>query len=202
MKLFIIRHGESIANAKGIHQGQRVDTGLSKLGKAQAKKIAERLKDEKFEAIYSSDLKRAKETAEIIAKPHKLKVISDKRLREFDTGDWTDLPDKFEKWKGYRISESERLGIKRWEVKMPGGESDMDHISRTEEFLKSIMKHKGNIAIIAHGGSNKIFLGITGYTPMEKMHELHQHNTCLNELEFDGKTWKTHRVNCTKHLEK
>lgn len=82
MKIYLVRHGESIANAKGIHQGQKIDTSLSKKGLEQAKKIAERLKDENFETIYSSDLKRAYETAKEIAKFHKLKIIKDKRLRE------------------------------------------------------------------------------------------------------------------------
>lgn len=82
MKLFIVRHGESKANAKGIHQGQKIDTSLSKKGLEQAKKIAERLKDENFEIIYSSDLKRAYETAKEISKFHKSRIVKDRRLRE------------------------------------------------------------------------------------------------------------------------
>lgn len=82
MKIYLVRHGESEANAKGIHQGQKIDTSLSKNGLEQAKKIAERLKDEDFEIIYSSDLKRAYETAKEIAKFHNIKIIKDKRLRE------------------------------------------------------------------------------------------------------------------------
>ena len=82
MKIYLVRHGESIANAKGIHQGQKIDTSLNKKGLEQAKKIAERLKDENFEIIYSSDLKRAYETAREIAKLQNLKIVKDKRLRE------------------------------------------------------------------------------------------------------------------------
>jgi len=82
MKIYLVRHGESIANAKGIHQGQKIDTSLSKKGLEQAQKIAERLKDEDFEIIYSSDLKRAYETAKEIAKFHNSKIVKDKRLRE------------------------------------------------------------------------------------------------------------------------
>jgi broad specificity phosphatase PhoE len=82
MRLILIRHGESKANAKGIRQGQDLDSPLSRNGKRQAKKLAKRLKDEKIDAIYSSDLKRAKQTAKFIAKSHRLKIIFDKRLRE------------------------------------------------------------------------------------------------------------------------
>jgi broad specificity phosphatase PhoE len=66
MKLIIVRHGESEANKKGIHQRRKdewSDTSLSKDGIFQAKQVAERLKDEKIDGIYASDLKRAKETA-------------------------------------------------------------------------------------------------------------------------------------------
>jgi len=84
MRLILIRHAESEANAKGINQGQKVDTFLSKLGVKQAKQVAQRLGDEKIEIIYSSDLKRAKQTAEEINKFHKLEIVYDKRLREKD----------------------------------------------------------------------------------------------------------------------
>ena len=93
MKIILVRHAQSIANEKGIRQGQKVDTSLSVLGKEQAIKIAERLKDEKIDIIYASDLKRAKETAEEINKYHKKKIIFDKRLREknHDGETWKDM---------------------------------------------------------------------------------------------------------------
>lgn len=84
MRLILVRHAESEANAKGINQGQKIDTSLSDLGKKQANQVAQRLKEEKIDLIYSSDLKRAKETAEQINKFHKLKIIYDERLREKD----------------------------------------------------------------------------------------------------------------------
>ena len=106
MKVILVRHCESIANSKGIHQGQRVDTSLSEKGKEQARKVARALKDEKIESIYSSDLKRAMETAQEIAKFHNIKVISDKRLREFDSGDFTHLKDRWEKFMKFKDSEA------------------------------------------------------------------------------------------------
>jgi len=201
MKIFLVRHGESEANEKGIHQGQRIDTGLSKRGKEQAKLIAERLKDEKIEAIYSSDLKRAKETAEEIAKFHKKKIILDKRLREFDLGDFTELENRWELMQEHKKKESERLGIKRWEVSPPGGESEWAHILRVKSFLKDIEQHEGNIIVVAHGGTNRIFFGVTGHTSMEKMYEHKQENTCLNIIEKNEGDYKVHLINCTRHLE-
>ena len=89
MKIILVRHGESEANAKGISQGQKLDSPLSKKGLEQAKKVTERLSEEKIDFIYSSDLKRAKQTAEIINKEHKLKISFDKRLRERNHGSET-----------------------------------------------------------------------------------------------------------------
>jgi broad specificity phosphatase PhoE len=85
MKLIIVRHGQSIANSKGITQGNKdewIDTSLTKKGLEQARKVAERLNEEDIDIIYSSDLKRAKQTAEEINKFHKVKIKLEPRLRD------------------------------------------------------------------------------------------------------------------------
>ena len=85
MRLITVRHGQSIANSKGIKQGNRdewIDTPLTKKGIEQARKVAEKLKDEDINIIYSSDLKRARQTAEEINKFHKVKVKLEPRLRD------------------------------------------------------------------------------------------------------------------------
>jgi len=77
----LVRHGETEENLRGIHQGH-FGGNLSEFGIEQAGKLAERLKNEFFDVIYSSDLKRAKDTAKIISKFHKVELICDERLRE------------------------------------------------------------------------------------------------------------------------
>jgi len=84
VKLILIRHAESIANAQGITQGQKIDEPLSDMGKLQAKKLANRLKKEDIKCIYSSDSKRAIHTAEEISKVINTNIKLDKRLREKD----------------------------------------------------------------------------------------------------------------------
>ena len=64
---------------------------LSEEGRSQARRLAGRLRDEHFDAIYASDLIRAVETAAIVAEPHGLEVRRDPRLREFDFGEWEGL---------------------------------------------------------------------------------------------------------------
>lgn len=86
MKLILIRHARSIANDKKIHQGRNdewSDTSLCEIGINQAQGIAERLKNEKIDEIYSSPFKRTRETAEKIWEFHPdLKIKIDERIKE------------------------------------------------------------------------------------------------------------------------
>lgn len=80
-QIYIVRHGETNENLNHIIQGQ-TDSVLNETGKMQAKKISQRLKNIKFDNVFSSDLLRTRETAEIIAIERKLKVETTKALRE------------------------------------------------------------------------------------------------------------------------
>lgn len=85
-----MRHGRTEWNSSGRFQG-RTDVSLSSEGRAQAQALSRSLRDEQLDAIYSSDLVRARETAAAIAKPHGVDVRLDERLREFDFGGWEGL---------------------------------------------------------------------------------------------------------------
>lgn len=88
MKIYLVRHGETIENKTGIHQGQALQGILSEKGINQAIKVADRLKVEKFDVIFSSDLGRASNTAKEIAKHHSDTPIHFvKELRERYTGE-------------------------------------------------------------------------------------------------------------------
>ncbi|MBS3084095.1 histidine phosphatase family protein [Candidatus Pacearchaeota archaeon] len=89
-QIILVRHGESMANAKKMSQGKQdewIDTHLTEKGREEAEKVALRLKKEKIDIIYSSDLKRAKETAEAINKFHNVKIKLDIRLRDILNGE-------------------------------------------------------------------------------------------------------------------
>ena len=79
--LYVVRHTTSEWNEKGIIQGHK-NPQLSKSGIGEAKILAKKLKDIKFDFVFSSDLLRAKKTAEIIALEHKLEIQTTKLLRE------------------------------------------------------------------------------------------------------------------------
>lgn len=86
-QLILIRHGETDWNVEGRWQGQ-ADVPLNERGRAQAVQLAQELKDDGIDAIYSSDLIRALETAEKLSEATKLSVQIDRRLREIHQGEW------------------------------------------------------------------------------------------------------------------
>jgi len=85
--IIMVRHGFSISNELKRFTGN-IDSPLNELGKKQAEMAAEYLKDFKINKIYSSDLCRAYDTAELIAMYHNLEVMKDKKLREIYAGEW------------------------------------------------------------------------------------------------------------------
>ena len=98
--LYLVRHGETVDNAQQIMQGQTHGC-LNEKGREQARVVAERLAGEAFDAVVASDLRRAIQTAEIIAAPHGLPVVTTPLLRERDWGGFTGrfIPDlKGEVW--------------------------------------------------------------------------------------------------------
>ena len=86
--LYLVRHGETIDNARQVMQGQRQGQ-LNETGIRQAEEVRDLLAGECFDAIISSDLRRALHTAEIIAAPHGMEVVTTPLLRERDWGDFT-----------------------------------------------------------------------------------------------------------------
>ncbi len=151
MRLLLIRHGESTGNADGRIQG-RLDLGLSELGQAQGDRLAERLLDFSVDALYSSPLRRARETAERAATQLGLDIVERPALMERDVGDATGLtgPEVRERFPGF--VEASRAG--RLHDVVPGWESDDDIILRVETGLDEIIgAHAGEtVATVTHGG--------------------------------------------------
>ena len=86
--IFLVRHGETVDNARQIMQGQ-TQGELNQRGREQAEQVAQRLVSEPLDAIVASDLHRAIQTAEVIAEPHGLPVVTTPLLRERDWGSFT-----------------------------------------------------------------------------------------------------------------
>jgi probable phosphoglycerate mutase len=138
--LLLVRHGETDWNRDGIWQGW-ADPPLNDTGRAQAHALAEQLRSTPFDAVYSSDLRRAHETAEIVAAPHGVPVVVDARLREIDIGSWSGLTRaEIES----RFPNGER----------PDGETREQHAGRVLAAVEEIARANlgRRILIVAHGG--------------------------------------------------
>ena len=166
-KIILIRHGQSIGNLKRIYLGH-TDLGLSELGEEQAEKAARYFKNEKFSAIYSSDLKRAYNTAVPHTKYHDLKIIPSEDLREIYMGLWEKTPiDTIrERWR-------EKFDIE-WRLKFgectpPEGEKVTDAAKRIYDKLLSIAKaHDGKILVTTHAALIRALWGyISGLKPCD-----------------------------------
>ena len=152
--ILLARHGETDWNREGRFQGW-ADPPLNDTGRAQARALAERLRSTAFDAVYSSDLRRAHETAEIVAAPHAVPVVTDPQLREIDVGSWSGLT---------RPEIEQRFGGERLD-----GETREQHAARVVAAVERIARrHPGQrILIVTHGGTMRALHSHAVQTPWE-----------------------------------
>lgn len=173
MRLIIARHGETEENIRGILQGH-LPGKLSEKGIEQADKLAERLKEENIDHIYSSDLARASDTADVIAEFHPDTPLEfTEQLRERDAGELQGM----------------ELKGRDWLIKNPeGGETVQQLYDRAKDFLKNIKeKHPDQtILLVCHGGIGKaLYAAIKDQGPphIKATHDLK--NASITIIEID-----------------
>ena len=155
-KLILARHGETVWNVEKIYRG-RTDVNLDEVGIKQAELLGKNLGSWKLEAIYSSPLKRALDTANIVARYQKIGVHVAKGLIDFDYGEWQSLPEQ-EARRLYPTLHSEWHNNPH-KVKMPGGESLEDVRSRVIEVVDDVLsKYQGSIVLVSHRVVNKVLI--------------------------------------------
>ncbi len=161
MRLYVIRHGETKYNKKGLLAGQ-TDVGLNENGIRLAKKTADGLKDVNFDLCITSPLERAVSTAKIILGDKKIPTIYEDRIQEISFGDYEGkccLFDRMEFPKEYM----EELLFRPYTFKgMPGGESVADLIARTKDFYDELIGtiEFSNLTVLVslHGCSLRAFM--------------------------------------------
>lgn len=147
--IFLARHGESDWNVEKRFQGHS-DRPLTERGREQAHALADLVASEKIDAVYTSPLSRARETAEIVAARAGLEPVALPELREVDTGSWSGLsradvearfPEGFTRW---------RSGGSGWE----DGETYKEMAERVIGALQTIAEDHpdGRVLVISHGG--------------------------------------------------
>lgn len=157
LNVYLLRHGQIAWNADGNRYCGRTDLPLTPIGIEQAQLVYEQLKNISLDAVYSSPLARAYQTAKIAS--GQKEVIKDDRLIEFDFGNWEG------KTKEQFIPEDEELW-KRW-TDDPGttkaggtGETAGEVIARVDDFFTTVLKKhpSGNILVAGHNGINRFYL--------------------------------------------
>ena len=165
--LLLVRHGETDWNREGRWQGW-ADPPLNDTGRAQARALADELKEAPFDAVYSSDLRRAHETAEIVAAPHGVPVLVDPRLREIDVGSWSGLTRA-------KIEARFPGGVR------PDGESREHHRQRVLAGVEDLARRNPGrrVLVVTHGGTLRALHGATTDAPY------HPYRNCaLLEVHF------------------
>ncbi len=185
LRLYLIRHGEVEGAAVGTLLG-RTDKPLSDRGISQARQLAEDLSQAEIVSVYSSDLQRAKATAEIIAKPANLKVEENSAWREIDMGEWEGRTIAALHQEAEALIE--RLFADPASFKYPGGESFSDFITRVQAALDQLLQahENGDVALVAHGGVCRAIIGSALGMPMANWLRLAQDYGCVNVIEWYG----------------
>ena len=155
-EIIVVRHGETEWNVSELFRGQ-IDIGLSETGVKQAELLAEYLGSTTIEAVYSSPLQRALQTAGAIAKSHKISVNAEADLIDLNFGRWQGLTlEEVQK----KYGELYATWMKYPEqVRMPDGEALEDARKRGVRFInKVIQRHSGTIVTVGHRVVNKVII--------------------------------------------
>ncbi|MCA1577335.1 MAG: histidine phosphatase family protein [Acidobacteria bacterium] len=166
---YLVRH----ASCNGLGEklwGRREGVCLTENGKAEARQLAERFREVKLNAIYSSPLERARETAEAIARLGGFEVALSDAFNEIDFGNWTGR------------SFAQLAGDERWRsfntrrsiTSIPGGESFLDVQARVVAELKRLsLEHPDErVAIVSHADVIKAAIGYAKETPIDLLQSI------------------------------
>lgn len=200
--LYFVRHGETDPNRQRIMQGRRVNAPLNRNGRMQADALAQRFSDIPLNAIYSSSLLRAIETADAVARRHphvpryRLDGLDEMCWGVFEGEPWSDrlqamLTEMYARWDAgdydYRVEE---------------GESIYDVQRRCSSAVEQILEQNtgGNILVVSHGRLLRVLLATILDVGLDRMDEFHHANTCVNVITHYGSNFEASLLNCTIHL--
>ena len=156
-RLLLVRHGITESNSARKFVGHS-DVELSATGYRQVERLHDRLVDDKIDAVYSSDLRRALVTAEVISSGHKVDIVTCPELREVNYGNVEGLT--FEEISRLYPEVAESLTNFSLRLKFPGGEGFEGFTERTSKFLDRLKKHTPSqtVLIVSHGGSLRVLI--------------------------------------------
>jgi broad specificity phosphatase PhoE len=198
MRIYLLRHGQTVNRLDYDIDLKRPDPALDDTGVRQAELLGRRLQDCGIEAIYSSDLKRARETAQIIGRYTNSDIIWRPQLREIDMGEiplqgWAAFPEYHAEWQKHEA-----------DLPYPQGEAGADVKERTWPVLDEITRqHSHNVAIVTHGGVIAVLLSACLGLALEKRFRFAPPANCsISTFLCDSSDglFRVEQVNETAHL--
>lgn len=199
-QLIALRHGETAWNAEQRIQGQ-LDIALNDTGRWQAGRLGQALMGAGVQAIYSSDLSRAADTAAPLAQAIGLPVTADERLRERHFGDWqgSRYPEIEERWPAAALAWRRREP----DFGPPGGETLADFHARSVAIYTALcQRHPGQvIAVFAHGGLLDCLHRAATHQPMQAPRTWLTANARINRMLYTGEGFALVGWNDDGHLQ-
>ena len=196
---YIVRHGQTNWNILGKTQGHG-NSDLTPKGENQALELSKAIKEYPIDYIYSSDLGRAVQTAEIIGSTIGVDVIQTPSLREMGFGDW----------EGLLIEEIKKDHAKTYEtwrnqphlVNIPNGETLHIIKDRVDAFIKELNEKYDNkhILLVSHSVTVRVMLLSFLNSGVENIYRIKQDNTALNIVEYRDYGPVVIKMNDTSHM--
>ncbi len=186
-RLFWVRHGESVVNLTKEFSHRLVDKPLTPRGILQAQQTASYFVDKGIDAIYCSPLKRAEQTARIIADRLSLPLMEIENFREIHVGDLEQRPPDAEGWAFHmQIFSSWMAGDQA--IRFPGGEDGYELSDRMLAGLRSVLSGEGKSAILVVGHGGSFVSTVRNFCPgieLDWLRMQHMENCSITEIDFD-----------------
>jgi len=198
-KLLLVRHGITEFNSARRFAGYS-DVELSATGHRQVERLRDRLADDKIDAVYSSDLRRALVTAEVVSSGHKLDIVTCPELREVNYGNAEGLT--FDEISRLYPEVAESVVNFSPRLEFPGGESLEEFANRTSRFLDKLKGHEPaqTILVVSHGGPLRVLVfGLLGID-MGHWRQFRFENASLSIVETHSRGAVLSLLNDTAHL--
>jgi len=156
-RLLLVRHGITEFNSTQRFAGYS-DVELSTAGYRQVERLRDRLANEKIDAIYSSDLRRALVTAEAVSSGHNVEIVTCSELREINYGELEGLT--FEEISRRYPEVAELVTNFSHRLRFPGGESFEELVERASKFLDKLKRHTPSqtILVVSHSGPLRVLV--------------------------------------------
>jgi broad specificity phosphatase PhoE len=200
--LYLVRHGATTHNLSQppILQGRTVDLSLSDVGRSQAEATAEFLQGAQLSAVYCSELRRARKTAELIAAPHGLAIDCRYELSEVDVGRWENRS-----WGEIERMEPEAYRLFHQDAGTHGyggGENLSQVLERVRPVFDEILTENlgRSVAVVGHNVVNRTWLAHILGMPLSNARRMLQDNCCLNVVRYCRGEAVVWTLNSTFHL--